>query len=70
MLLIAKQNNWLDVLYLTWFCHNPKNNKPCGKCNPCTGVIKKGLSYRIPIKNRLKGYFKIYILNKIKKLIR
>ncbi len=60
MLKIAKQNKWLDILYLTWFCHNPKNNIPCGKCNPCTDVIKKGLSYRIPFKNRIKGYLKIY----------
>lgn len=60
MLKIAKQNNWLDILYLTWFCHSPKNNIPCGKCNPCTDVIKKGLAYRIPFKNRIKGYIKIY----------
>lgn len=66
MLKIAKQNNWLDILYLTWFCHSPKDNIPCGKCNPCKDVIKKGLSYRIPLKNRIKGYLKIYKIKLLK----
>lgn len=59
MLAISKKNNWLKIMQLTWFCHKPKNNNPCGKCNPCKTVIMKGLGFRIPLKNRLKGYFKI-----------
>lgn len=64
MLAIIEKNKWKTIMNLTWFCHKPKNNKPCGKCVPCLGVIKKGLGYRISTVNRLKGYFKIYIKNK------
>jgi len=58
----SKQNDWLDIMYLTWFCHKPKNGKPCGKCNPCRLTIMKGMQHRIPFTNRLKGYLKIYKL--------
>ncbi|WP_163411159.1 adenine nucleotide alpha hydrolase family protein [Flavobacterium ajazii] len=60
MNIIAKANNWEDIMSLTWFCHKPKRNKPCGKCVPCTTVIKKKMGFRIPLINRIKGYFKIY----------
>lgn len=62
MLTIIKKNYWEDIMDLTWFCHKPKKNKPCGKCVPCIGVIKKELGFRIPVLNRMKGYFKIYLL--------
>jgi 7-cyano-7-deazaguanine synthase in queuosine biosynthesis len=65
MLSIAKENNWLNIMNLTWFCHKPKNNLPCGKCNPCMATIEKGLSYRVPLTNRILGYIKIY-KNKLK----
>jgi 7-cyano-7-deazaguanine synthase in queuosine biosynthesis len=67
MYAVAKENNWLDLMKMTWFCHRPKNGKPCGKCNPCTIAIVEGLGFRIPIINRLKGYYKLFI-KKIKKL--
>lgn len=59
MLLIARENNWLQFMNSTWFCHKPKNGKPCGKCNPCLITIKEGLGFRIPFINRLKGKIKI-----------
>lgn len=59
MLVITKENQWEEIMNLTWFCHKPNKNKPCGKCNPCKDVIKKGLGFRIPLKNRIIGYFKI-----------
>lgn len=65
MLKISIDNHWLPIMELTWFCHKPKNNKPCGKCNPCKTAIMKGLAFRIPLKNRLKGYFKIYVTSKL-----
>ncbi|MFB6317274.1 hypothetical protein [Saccharicrinis sp. FJH54] len=37
-----------EVMLMTWFCHTPINNKPCGICHPCKTVIADGLSYRIP----------------------
>ena len=31
----------------TWFCFQPINNEPCGICNPCKDVVKKGLPFRL-----------------------
>ncbi|MEL1241955.1 7-cyano-7-deazaguanine synthase [Flavobacterium flavipallidum] len=68
MHILAKKYNWEAIMQMTWFCHKPKNNTPCGKCVPCIAVIKKGLGYRIPTLNRIKGYMKIY--SKMGKLIK
>lgn len=57
----AKEFGWLKIMNLTWFCHKPKNNKPCGKCKPCTITISEGLGFRIPMHNRIKGYVKILL---------
>jgi hypothetical protein len=59
MLQMAIENNWMDIMKLTWFCHKPNRGNPCGKCNPCLRVTAEGLGFRIPILNRLKGHFKI-----------
>lgn len=56
----SKQNGWLDIMYLTWFCHKPRNSKPCGKCVPCMLTISKGMGHRIPLLNRIKGHLKMY----------
>jgi len=66
---IAKENNWLEIMELTWFCHTPKKGIPCGKCNPCQTTIMKGLGFRVPFKNRMKGYIKIY-KKKVKLMLR
>ena len=39
MLQITKQNNWLDIIKLTWTCWTPINGKPCGKCDPCQHML-------------------------------
>lgn len=31
----AVDNNFLDLMNLTWFCHSPVFNQPCGNCVPC-----------------------------------
>lgn len=64
MNIISKSNNWENIMILTWFCHRPVKNKPCGKCVPCTAVIKKKMGFRIPVVNRMKGYLKIYLSGK------
>ncbi|MEL1241956.1 adenine nucleotide alpha hydrolase family protein [Flavobacterium flavipallidum] len=64
MIMVIKKNvHWEEIMNLTWFCHKPKKNKACGQCVPCITVIKKGLGFRIPKINRIKGRFKI-LLNK------
>ncbi|MGB0897424.1 MAG: 7-cyano-7-deazaguanine synthase, partial [Flavobacteriaceae bacterium] len=54
---IAQENKWLDIMKLTWFCHKPKKNSPCGKCNPCKSVINEGMSWRIPKTRLLLRHF-------------
>jgi hypothetical protein len=68
MLVTAKKNNWDDIMHLTWFCHKPKKNNPCGKCKPCVDAIKQNFGYRIPMLSRLKGNLKIFYTDK-KKLL-
>lgn len=42
----AKKNGLLEILNMTWFCHQPVFGKPCGTCVPCSATIKDGLQYR------------------------
>jgi len=39
-----------DIMELTWFCHHPKDGKPCRKCYPCEQVKKAGLEYRFEMR--------------------
>ena len=48
MLQISKEKGFFDILNLSWFCHKPIHNKPCGICNPCKTAIEEGLSERLP----------------------
>lgn len=43
---ISEENNFFDLMELTWFCHK-SNEKPCGKCNPCKQYIKHGFGFRL-----------------------
>lgn len=49
---IANAHGWTSILEMTWFCHRPIKNQPCGRCNPCKTVIKNGLGRRIPLRRR------------------
>ncbi|MFC7523371.1 hypothetical protein ACFQRK_05420 [Parapedobacter sp. GCM10030251] len=51
----AEEMNYIDIMNKTWFCHLPKNNKPCGICNPCMYTIEEGLEYRFS-KGALRRY--------------
>jgi len=53
MVAYAQERGWSNLMELTWFCHKPKNNKPCGKCNPCRTAISEGLGDKIPFWNKL-----------------
>lgn len=46
---------WRPLMVETWFCHLPAGKQPCGICNPCLGVIKAGLGWRIPPRRRVFG---------------
>lgn len=53
---IAKKNGFLNILKLTWFCHSPKNGKPCGVCSPCKVTLEHGMTERIPVTGRLRNF--------------
>lgn len=46
---------WRPLMMDTWFCHRPASHLPCGRCNPCLGVIKAGLGWRVPVTRRALG---------------
>ena len=49
----AAESGLMELLNMTWFCHNPKwGMKPCGRCNTCLGAIAHGNGWRIPIERR------------------
>lgn len=53
---IAREKNWLDIMKLTWFCHNPINNKPCGYCNPCKDAMAYEMEWRMPFISKIRYY--------------
>ena len=59
------ENGYEEVMKLTWFCHSPVNGKPCGKCNPCKGVVEEGMAERLD-EEALKRYRKAKLIGKIK----
>lgn len=44
----ARAAGFLDVLELSWFCHDPVLDRPCGRCNPCVHTRLEGLPHRTP----------------------
>jgi 7-cyano-7-deazaguanine synthase in queuosine biosynthesis len=49
----AQARDWTSILKMTWFCHKPAGNRPCGVCNPCQGVLSEGFGWRIPRDRRV-----------------
>ena len=70
MVRIAKKWGMLDILNLTWFCHNPIRGKPCGKCNPCNSVIEEGLGWRISPTRRIYSKFARSVESPIKRYVK
>ncbi|MGH8645589.1 MAG: 7-cyano-7-deazaguanine synthase [Gammaproteobacteria bacterium] len=53
---MALKKGFLHIMEQTWFCFNPKNNKPCGVCKPCKYAIEERMGYRIPPLSRIRYY--------------
>ena len=47
MLETSKKEGFFDILNLSWSCHKPINDEPCGICKPCIIAIESGLSWRL-----------------------
>jgi len=54
---ISKEKGWYDIMKMTWFCHRPVNNKPCGNCNPCRDAMNEGMSFRMPLISKFRYYY-------------
>lgn len=54
---IAKQNGFFELLSMSWFCHFPVGDAPCGACSTCRHTVDAGQAYRFTplgrIRNRL-----------------
>lgn len=54
----AKKYGVLDILNMTWFCHQPAFGKPCGTCVPCMATLEEGHRYRFSTLQLVKYRFK------------
>lgn len=43
----ATEEGFIDILEMSWFCHQPVRGKTCGVCIPCTQTIEEGMAYRV-----------------------
>jgi hypothetical protein len=51
----ARASGFADILELSWFCHKPLAERPCGVCNPCRLTIAEGMARRVPpLRRRLR----------------
>ena len=49
---IAAAHDFLDLMELTWFCHSPVFNQPCGICVPCKDArYKYAMKFRFSKKS-------------------
>jgi len=67
---IAKEHRWMDIMGTTWFCHNPKNGKPCGRCSPCFYTVDEGLGWRIPRGRLVTGHVQRFAIRPLKSAIK
>ena len=49
----AIEQGWDDLMYMTWFCRRPKNERPCGFCGNCTDTVIHGMGKRLPLRARI-----------------
>ncbi|MBN1559791.1 hypothetical protein JW998_06045 [candidate division KSB1 bacterium] len=56
---ISQENGYCDLMSLTWFCHQPWKNRPCGVCRPCICTRGEGVGRSFPLASRLRYMFYI-----------
>jgi hypothetical protein len=56
---IAQKEGFDDILELTWFCHTPRGNAPCGVCVPCMYAIEEGMGRRVPLRGRIRYMLRV-----------
>lgn len=53
----ADAQGWGEIMDMTWFCHTPIRDRPCGICAPCVYTIEEGLGRRVPASRRVLSFF-------------
>ncbi|QHT71658.1 hypothetical protein GXP67_35815 [Rhodocytophaga rosea] len=66
---MAIDNNFIDIMNETWFCHTPLNQQPCGICKPCRMTIEEGLRRRLPFKSQLRNFIVNSVKPSVKQII-
>ena len=56
----AQKHGYEELLELTWFCHTPRNGKPCGRCRPCQQVIQGSMHHRMPVTSQVLGQLRFW----------
>ena len=56
----ARRSGYDHLLELTWFCHTPRNGRPCGRCRPCQQVIQGGMHHRMPLTSQVLGQLRFW----------
>ena len=58
----AAAAGWGALMEMTWFCHAPRQGRPCGLCAPCIYTIEEGLGRRVPRARRVVSAFYRYLV--------
>lgn len=62
---LARQNGFLDLLEMTWFCQHPTlRGEACGLCIPCQHYREEGLERRLPPKPGVAQRVEFLLVNK------
>lgn len=66
------ENNYKEIMDLTWFCHTPINGEACGICNPCIYTIEEGMKERLSSKALFRNKYKLIFkaIAKLKNIIK
>jgi hypothetical protein len=52
----ARYKGFYHILNKSWFCHTPKNGRPCGWCNPCKDIMTNKMNERMPLYGKMRYY--------------
>jgi len=65
---IAEKAGFIELMDLTWFCHNPRdNNITCGMCGPCTTAIRQGMGRKVSFSGHIR--YQLIVRTGLKRLI-
>jgi hypothetical protein len=67
---LATEHDFLGMMNLTWFCHSPINQKPCGLCVPCRSTMEEGMQRRFPLSSKARYFMHYKVKSPIKKLLK